>query len=945
MSQTQIEMRATGLFLDPSPHSDVPPGALREASDVVIRRAGIIEPRPGLEEQSAAGVPSDYVVTGVHAFEDSHVLISRDPVTPANCRVASDAGATAVTFGGAQLSFARMYASAAVRSDALFLATEAGVLRLDAADDATVSLAGMPKGRSGYTTLIDGPRTSSRWLTAAGGSVAYRVIFVRRANPALFAVSRRIVGAPSGRFFAEANGAANKAIRIRVPLGSELALGDGVEIYRSETSTASTPSDELALVASRYVNTSDISAGYVDVDDLALEVERGAALYTNATQVGAINEHARPPMCRVVAGYEQMTFYGDCQTPALIAMEWSKGPSADPAAPGVYAADFTSGSPLISSADWTDDIDFIGMAVAAAGGPRGVSSVCPGFTLLESSQGSGDWTLTSNALATSAGETLTLCDWLYLDDDNDTTTFYFLPSGSDDFAAGDIVADAGTDAQSRDRTLSKLAASINLNHPNVVASALGGGSLVIENANPSSTSSINIDVNRRLAKSISPQARGATLATTKSIASTQDNEGHRVMWSRLSIPEGVPPTNFVDVGSSGKRVLAMVSSSRSLLVFKEDGIWRINGRSPETLSVEEVDSSAVLLHPRAVTSYQGQVYAWTNHGVVIVSDTGIISNLSETPLESELRAMQLTLGPDQTTEGAFLSFLGAEGWLMLGVPAALGDVVAEWTYVLDSKTGGWTRWSFTASSMASVSNRLHFGSTGGTWRSRLDTEAYPHHDTTETIDSASSIDGAGSQLTVVASSMSAGLTPSVGDWVVLSVVQTGSGNAFLFEGALRSFDSVTDTFVFDGLLLANPEIPIAVPSLDGFSGSAASGTVYQGPQCAIEWTARTAANPLQTKLWGDAALNFETLDRFSRIDWAWSGDMQDANASEWVRSPDFDRERPAEWGVRGAVVRNAARSSQLFVRATIHNPGAKWLLTSLLLTHQSGAVRSGKRAP
>jgi hypothetical protein len=49
MSTLDLHMRPRGLITDPS-STAAPDGALRQALDCVLRRPGIVEPRPGFRE-------------------------------------------------------------------------------------------------------------------------------------------------------------------------------------------------------------------------------------------------------------------------------------------------------------------------------------------------------------------------------------------------------------------------------------------------------------------------------------------------------------------------------------------------------------------------------------------------------------------------------------------------------------------------------------------------------------------------------------------------------------------------------------------------------------------------------------------------------------------------------------------------------------------------------
>ena len=179
-----------------------------------------------------------------------------------------------------------------------------------------------------------------------------------------------------------------------------------------------------------------------------------------------------------------------------------------------------------------------------------------------------------------------------------------------------------------------------------------------------------------------------------------------------------------------------------------------------------------------------------------------------------------------------------------------------------------------------------------------------------------------------------GATPVVGDWIVFrGAAPPGEGSPATYFGAVASYDAGTMT------------VRVAPSFTPGF-GSELTGTLYQGPECVIEWTTRTGTGlPVQTKRFSTVELSFETLDRFYLADWDFYSDHSETPAEmAWTRTPELDRVRPEAWR-GGYVPRGAAWAAHLRARVAIHNPGATWALTSLALAYQASGIRAGSRAP
>jgi hypothetical protein len=92
--------------------------------------------------------------------------------------------------------------------------------------------------------------------------------------------------------------------RVRVALPSTAAITDVVRLYRSEVVTSSylgTPSDDVYQVFEAYLTATNISNGYVDIDDNTPEVLLGEPAYFAPSVEGETGSNDLPPLVRDVA--------------------------------------------------------------------------------------------------------------------------------------------------------------------------------------------------------------------------------------------------------------------------------------------------------------------------------------------------------------------------------------------------------------------------------------------------------------------------------------------------------------------------------------------------------------------------------------------------------------------------------------------------------------------
>lgn len=202
-----------------------------------------------------------------------------------------------------------------------------------------------------------------------------------------------------------------------------------------------------------------------------------------------------------------------------------------------------------------------------------------------------------------------------------------------------------------------------------------------------------------------------TVPVAVEYTSTARERKNRVYYSKKREPEHVPPVNFFDLGSDNEPIIAMKATKDALYVFKTDGIWIVQGSTPQDLRTFKIGNER-LLHPRAVTMGQNTVFAWLDIGVCALGTSGIAQNLSEPRLDNWMRFIQterqaITDPKFTDSYGTFLTYVGGSEQLLLGLPErqVYGPDTVEtpsWTnrkfcptilcYTIN--TQAWTTWSF-----------------------------------------------------------------------------------------------------------------------------------------------------------------------------------------------------------------------------------------------------------
>lgn len=186
----------------------------------------------------------------------------------------------------------------------------------------------------------------------------------------------------------------------------------------------------------------------------------------------------------------------------------------------------------------------------------------------------------------------------------------------------------------------------------------------------------------------SPQipAAGTTYSSSNNV------NPHYVYVSKVQIPEAVPFGNFIPIGSSDKAILRILALRDSVFVFKEDGIYRILGSSITDFSVSLFDSTVILTAPDSAVPLNNQIWAYTNQGVVAVSDSGSV--IMSRQIEHDLVVLSSALYPNFKSATFGIGY-ESDRHYMLCTPTNTTDTTATQIWINNFLTVTWNNWPLT----------------------------------------------------------------------------------------------------------------------------------------------------------------------------------------------------------------------------------------------------------
>lgn len=903
----ELTLRPSGLFTDPNPHSSVPEGALRVADDIVIRRQGIAQPRPGFDQLSASftgtdpyqAIPYDGDLLVVQNNSGTHKTDWYNAGTP-----------TAVLDeDSADITWDTDHVSGVEARGNLYVNTTGYVRKMTAANDAEAEKVGRTP-----VPFIDGSASVTGSVLEQYAGRGYKAVFVKTDDNGV-----EVTSASSHTLVVQNTGATALDPSITVYLPDDIEVGDFLKVYGTPAVTGSAsangvPGEEYFLLLEHEITTSNITADLVSFTDSTVDNDLGAALYTNPSQEGILQGNSIPHTAKSLALYKGSVFYGNTVGPhrvTLVADDSDVLQTGNATGLGYRVAngDITSGVATI-----TNVASVTGMKVGMMVDTTGV--FFPKDARVSSITGAGPYTITAteNALLTNTGQNVNIVDSIRIksgSEDNYYPVSSPVTGSIPGWTACMVSINTEASAGSGDGPSTKVRAEMLTRYVVEDNKSVVFPSKVRVLIEELARANESFEVWATHGDEYFPEVPEPTVGS--GLASTADVRSNGIQWSKTDQPEHVPEGNFALVGSGKHEILTMVSTKDALFIFKTDGIWRLTGSGALSgWRIDPVDKSTFVLNSRSAVELDGQVYAWTNRGVVMVGQYGVPDEnlLSARAIGTDLDAIETELGKyASASPAAFLAANDNTHELMVGAPASASDSTTSNVYVYNTKTRAWTRWVKTLTSMflnpsdgllhfvSADDEKLHQERSGGTVNSA-------DLDYSVTINDVTSV-----TITIAGGS---GWTPAVGDALV-----KGSDVAIV--------TAVTSATVFD-------------VDMTGLTTGAATG--YEGLDCTIEFIAKTGGNPAVRKHFQTSTLIFEDLKGVRSVDMAFTSNIDSTEDSE-TRS--FTRSlvstQPTE--EMFLVPSDHARVTQLWPKVRVHQAAANWELVGLSLTFDFLSPRAG----
>jgi hypothetical protein len=378
----------------------------------------------------------------------------------------------------------------------------------------------------------------------------------------------------------------------------------------------STLLSQYFLAKEVIVDNDMLTDGYVDLTDETKEDSLGESLYTNSENEGLLQSNHRPPIAKVIAEHNKSMFYSNVIEPARISLgvvASFNDLGTDQVHAGVRqkTGTFTNGDNTITSVSSLDGVK-VGQLVVASD-----ETVPPDTYVISYGE---DWIDMSNNATASDNEPFSVKDTITIGDGTTNETYI----------AGDEWAYT-SNTHSIYRLIKNVVESSDTYYVYATSSIYDNtGFIEIELRNRSVSDTFYVWGTNGLNGSYSKKLYPPTWNGSAFVFNVENGlkaesipKPNRQYWSKSDQPEHVPIVNYHDIGDDSA-IIATVSFKNSLMVFKDDGIYLVEGSGAYSgWTIRKINNDTVLVTANCALSIGEYVYALSNYGLVRINEYGV----------------------------------------------------------------------------------------------------------------------------------------------------------------------------------------------------------------------------------------------------------------------------------------------------------------------------------
>ena len=196
-------------------------------------------------------------------------------------------------------------------------------------------------------------------------------------------------------------------------------------------------------------------------------------------------------------------------------------------------------------------------------------------------------------------------------------------------------------------------------------------------------------------------------------ASSSVSQQNGLFISEIAMPESVPPSFLLPVGSPNFPISRIIPVRTALIVIKpEEGVFEITGTSPQSLTITTLDTTAFIKGSETLSALNNSGYFFTTQGVMLVNESGC--EIMSRNVQGDILELASYNYPDFPTLAFGLGYQSDNAYILF-CQKSPDDTYSTIQYRYNWITQGWTTWDIpcTAAVISTANDRLYLATPDG----------------------------------------------------------------------------------------------------------------------------------------------------------------------------------------------------------------------------------------